>query len=110
MIYKLIKAIDEKDSISLAQCFDRNCTYHDFCPSIKGHKNYMLLGQIAVEMFFRNKFMQEEFVMVSAVIKNENEAQLFGIYNGDYIRGDLSITCESKTGLITYLTVFPAVT
>ena len=107
MINKVMAALVQKDYRGLSECFSRDCRYFDYCPSLSGGENYFIYGREAVEMFFRNRFVHNQFEAASPVIENELRASFFGSYGTPFVYARVSIEAFADDGLIDKIVVSP---
>ncbi len=108
MIKNIMRALTEKDSVSLAKCFSENCMYFDYCPSLNDIPNSYVYGNACMEMFFKTRFVSGEFEVAEPLIENQNCASFFGAYGGPYIYARLNIEEYDSYGLVKKAVVHPA--
>jgi hypothetical protein len=108
MIGKVLKALTEKDCVTLAACFTENCTYIDYCPSLNGMPSSFIYGSACMEMYFRMKFMAGELEVAEPLLESDSRATFFEAYNnGPYVYAGLDIE-EDDGGRIKKAVVHPA--
>ena len=108
MIEKVMKALTEKDSKALAECFSENCVYFDYCPSLNGKPNSFIYGNACMEMYFKKMFISEDHEVAEPLIESDTRATFFGAYSGPYIYARLNIEEYDGSGLIKKAVVHPA--
>ncbi len=108
MVEKLLDALCRGDYLGMAALFSRDCRYFDYCPLLNGKQGYFVYGREAVEMFFRNRFVQGRFEAASPVAEDERTGSYFGAYEGPFVFARLRIEELDEDGLIRKLTVCPA--
>lgn len=107
MIKKALMALENKDYETFAACFSEDCKYFDYCPSCNGKDNYFIYGRACIEMFFRNRFTFEHFMMSDPVVEDEKTASFFGAYDGPYVFARFSVEEYDAAGLIKKAVVHP---
>lgn len=85
MIQKYIDAMLAQDYQALAECFSPKCRLFDYCPIGNNMENFHVCGQTAVEMFFRNKFFFNVIRISDPQITDENTADYFVSYGGQFM-------------------------
>ena len=108
MIEKLLAALCQGDYLGMAALFSRDCRYFDYCPLLNGKQGYFVYGREAVEMFFRNRFVQGHFEAASPKAEDSRTGSFFGSYDGPFVFALLRIEELDGDGLIRRVTVCPA--
>ena len=108
MIEKLLTALCQGDYLGMAALFSRDCRYFDYCPLLNGKQGYFVYGREAVEMFFRNRFVQDHFEAASPKAEDSRTGSFFGSYDGPFVFARLRIEELDGDGLIRRVTVCPA--
>lgn len=108
MVERVINAMMEKDSKTLASYFSEDCRYFDYCPYLNGETGFFIYGSDCLEMFFMTKLPSGEFRVAEPIIESENCASFFGSYSGPYLYARLCIEDYDTSGLIKKAVVHPA--
>lgn len=108
MIHRILSALESQDYLTLSQCFARDGQYIDYCPGLNGDQNYFVYGREAIEMFFRNRFVNMRFVVGSVRAESASEGTYFGSYHAPYVYARVRIEKTDDSGLVEKLVVTPA--
>ena len=109
MIADFSRAMENKDYVALSKCFAGNCRMFDYCPNVIGKESHYIHGNLAVEMFYHNRFVLGGFKVLDPQIMDERSVNFYGVYNGSIIHALATIEAyDPKTGLIREMIVRPA--
>ena len=91
MIEKLLETMKAKDYKAMAELFDINGSYTDYCPMHLGLTNFDIKGKGGIEMLMRNRFGLGGYEIFDPIVLDEKTGNFFGCYEGMYISCVLTI-------------------
>ena len=108
MIERVLEALENKDYKSFSRCFSEFGRYFDYGPSINGKENYFCYGRDFIEMFFKNRFVQDHIRIDCTKKESETSGSYFAAYDGPYVYVRFEIEELDEDGLIKKAVVHPA--
>ncbi len=108
LIERYIKAMEDRDCVSLSECFAVKSRLFDFCPIGYKMANYHVYGRESIEMFFNNKFFFKKIQISDPVFEDDMTANYLVSYEGQYLHVEATVESVSEDGLIQELTIRPA--
>ena len=106
-IEKYIDAIENKDYEGLGNLFTKDGHYCDYCANGTPQHDYHLYGKEAISMFFRNKFLCQQYSILEPTVLSPSQAEFIACFGGYHVMAIVTLQQLSADGHIRRLTVRP---
>lgn len=115
MIHQIINALKAQNYVAVSKCFENspNSAFIDYGPACVGKESFHVYGSTAIELFFRNKFYNNDFSSFDIYsisqerIEDEKSATYFCCYEGQHLYVRLTIEKIGESGYISKAVVRP---